>query len=488
MKVLSSYRFLIWFLSLSAVLSFVVLTGCAQNYERVPVTNAGDTGAVKTDGHTVISIPHEIDRIERYGGTVLTAKGMPHGMYRAYLWAKNMGTLVAYETFLRRYPDGAYAAKFRELIRTEFLPEDRHWHEAWEAYSQMEVIAGAVVSPEVGIVLLGYKESGRLSPFMFEDLVTALKCALADDKVGVTMNRIFESRFEHDKTPNEYPYVEYETSVDFYSDYLLNTHLAYTLFEADRMLKSLGAGYDIFLREPIRSKIPGFRTETEMEAASVPEKRGSGKSKYGRVWIELTNVKVHTTEKRYVAAFQDFELEVRAESKHPGPIKFAKHLRKNYVAYSKEFPIFGEVERAGRLVAIARWMVKEHREVAQRLVDEAFAGVEVFVPQAIPARYVETHREVDYRAGLIGGVVFPKINRYENSEIPLLREDKLSSLPDYVLAQRPSDDVNAWYLDGDKQNFLKERRWIAWNVGGKSTQLSSRVTTGEADVRVAQAE
>lgn len=434
--------------------------------------------------NTPISVPHKIDKVKRYGGTVLTAKGMPHGRYSASLWAESMGTLVAYETFLRRYPDGSDSDEFRQRIRSEFLPEDPQWREAWEAYSQMEVIAGAIINPEVGVVLLGYKETGKLSPFMYEDLVTALKCALADDQVGVTMNRIFESRFEHDKTPHEYPYVEFETSVDFYSKHLLNTHLAYTLFEGDRMLKSLGAGYDIFLREPISSKIPGFKSEVEMEAAS-PHRIGSN-SMYGRVWIELTNVKVHTTESRSVAAFKDFTLEVRAESKHEGPLKFAEHIRKHYAGYSEEFPIFGEVERAGRLVAISRWMVKEHREVAQRLVDESYKGVDVLVPQVIPARYDETHRDVGFRAGLIGGVVYPKINRYENSEIPILGEEQLSKLPEYILAQRPNQKVGAWYLDKDKTELYGKRRWIAWNLLDYNKRVGLRVTAQENDVWLAQ--
>ncbi len=436
------------------------IAGCNEHYGKVPMEQGQmDSGAPQNFADL-----HTINAVSRYGGTVLTAKGMPHGSYEAYLWAKNMGTLVAYETFLRRYPDGGHAKELRERIRTQFVPEDEQWREAWTLYSQMEVIGGAMVDPDVGVVLFGYKKTGKLSPFMFEDLVTALQCALVDDEVGVTMNRIFDARFQHDDTPEDYPYVTFETSVEFYSEKLHNTHLAYTLFEADRMLKSLGAGYDIFLREPIRSKIPGFKTEVEMAAAEPPQSMSTGSSKYGRVWIELTNVKVFTTENRNVAAFNEFELEVRAESKHKGPMRFAKHIRENYAAYSEEFPIFDEVERAARIVAISRWLVKEHREIAQQLVDNVYSGVNVFVPQVIPARYVETHREANYRAGLIGGVVYPKINQYENSEIPVLGEDHLSVLPEFVLKQRPNDNVTAWYLDpGDKDKDI-EKKWIAWNV------------------------
>ena len=54
----------------------------------------------------------KIDPIARYGGYAVTAMGMPQDRGAAYLWAKNMGTLVAYETFLRKYSDGSDADSF----------------------------------------------------------------------------------------------------------------------------------------------------------------------------------------------------------------------------------------------------------------------------------------------------------------------------------------------------------------------------------------
>ena len=178
-----------------------------------------------------------------------------------------MGTLVAYETFLRRHPEGKYADYFRDEIRDKFVPVEEEWREAWKLYSQMDIIDGAILDSNEGFILIGRRTEGNLSPFFYEDLITALKCSIADEKIGVTMNRIFDARFKQPENLNTYPYVAYETSVDFYSKILWNTHLAYTLFEGDRMLKSLGSGYDIFLREEIRCKIPGYISEIAMEAA-----------------------------------------------------------------------------------------------------------------------------------------------------------------------------------------------------------------------------
>ena len=62
-------------------------------------------------------------------------------------------------------------------------------------------------------------------------------------------------------------------------------------------------------------------------------------------------------------------------------------------------------------------------------------------------------------------MIYPKINKYENSETPVLAEDRLSSLPEFVLKQRPNEHVTAWHIDTGKKH--PDRKWIAWNVQGK---------------------
>jgi len=442
-----------------AMLAGSVLWSCARQ-EKVAITPTASPSSREPSVSPGISTA-KLDPIPRYGGYVLTATGMPQHRGAAYLWAKNTGTLVAYETFLRKYPDGEDANFFRSQIRTGFLPQEEDWHEAWLLYSKMEIIDGAICDPEEGFILLGRPATGRLPPFFYEDLIVALKCSLAKEKVGVTMNRIFTARFKTPNDPRQAPYEEYETSVDFYSKILWNTHIAYVLFEGDRMLKSLGSGYDLFLREPIRSKIPGFATEVEMEALQPPDLSGSGvRRQYGRVWIELTSVRINTTEQRNVAMFGDVQLEVRAESKYPPPIKFAKHMQENYKAYGEEFPIFGEVERAARVVAIARWLAETYPEVAQKLVDTSHEQAKVFVPQVIPGQAVLAHNEPTYRSWLIGGVYFPNINRTQVAGQTKVGETTLDDMGPKVLQARKGN-VPAWEVVLGKQ---KDNKFLAWCV------------------------
>lgn len=211
------------------------------------------------------------------------------------------------------------------------------------------------------------------------------------------MNRVFPARYAQPENPRKPPHKVYETSVSFYSEKLWNTHLAYLLFEGDRMLKTLAHGYDIFLSEPVRSQVPGFLTIVEM-AAQEPPAPDRDTGQYGRIWIELTTVKINTTEQRNVAMFSEVELEIRAESKHEPPTQFAAHLRDNFNAFELEFPIFAEVERAARVVAIARWLVETYPEVARKLVEDSYERASVFVPQVIPARIDFTHNLPNYQS------------------------------------------------------------------------------------------
>jgi len=218
-----------------------VLVSC-RPYGRVPVRPADEPPRTSTQpSHPKAGLKP----VPRYGGTVLAAKGMPSKRDKAYRWAKNMGTLVAYETFLRRYANGTDANHLRQQIRERFVPANEDWKEAWLLYSRLEIIDGAICDPAEGLILLGRPGKGRLPPFFYEDLIAALRCSVVGEKIGVTMSRIFPARFHQLKDPKKHPYVAHETSVEFFSRKLWNTHLAYVLFEGDRMLKSLTAGFDL---------------------------------------------------------------------------------------------------------------------------------------------------------------------------------------------------------------------------------------------------
>jgi len=452
---------------LVAALTFLTaLESSCQSAGRIPISPAAPS-AVSSSLPDVGPSTASLKPIPRYGGYVLTATGMPRDRYTAYLWAKNIGTLVAYETFLRKYPDGGYADFFRGEIRKRFIPTEEEWQSAWLLYSKMEIIDGVICDPEQGVILVGHQGNGRLAPFLYEDLITALKCALASETVGVTMSRVFPARNTTLENPADGPDgLAFETSVAFNSKILWNTHLAYILFEGDRALKTLSQGYDIFLGEPTRSKVPGFATVVEMAAQEPPGETG----KYGRIWIELMSVKINTTEKKNVAMFSDVHLDVLAESKYDPPTRFAKHLQDHYAAYAEEFPIFGEVERSARTVAIAKWLAENYPEVAQKLVDTAYDNVKVFVPQVIPAnsQLIDTPL---YREWLTGGVVFPYVNKTTVAGDAKIAETSLDTMSAKVLQARGNNQA-AWEVQFGPNNTDK---YIAWRVSGMKPDKATPV-------------
>jgi len=165
--------------------------------------------------------------------------------------------------------------------------------------------------------------------------------------------------------------------------------------------------------------------------------------------------------------FSDVKLEVRAESKHVPLRKFAKHIRENYEEYAAEFPIFAEVERTARVVAIARWLVQTYPSVASRLIDDSYEQVKVTVPQVIRARYDKTHDGTYERGefGLIGGVIFPPINKYKLAPKAKVSDTELAKVPPAVLKARPNDGALAWHVPLGKR---PNGKYIAWNVTGRN--------------------
>ncbi|MBU0616484.1 MAG: hypothetical protein KKI02_02080, partial [Planctomycetes bacterium] len=150
---------------------------------------------------------------------------MPADQAKAYRWAKHIGTLVSYETFLRQYPFGARADGIRQLIRERFVPEDERWQADWSKYARLDTISGATVHPEDGLILWGQPAEERLPPFFYDDLIVALRCLRDGDAIGVTMVRVFPARFDQPEDPKAVPSKEFETSVEFYARQLWNTHL-----------------------------------------------------------------------------------------------------------------------------------------------------------------------------------------------------------------------------------------------------------------------
>lgn len=126
------------------------------------------------------------------------------------------------------------------------MPADEEWQQDWLKWSRVDTIAGARVHPEDGLLLFGKCGEGRLPPFLTGDLIVALRCIRTGGAVRATMIRVFPARFDQPEDAKSAPCEAFETSVDFMSPQLWNTHLTFILFEGDRMLKSLGAGFDIF--------------------------------------------------------------------------------------------------------------------------------------------------------------------------------------------------------------------------------------------------
>ena len=131
------------------------------------------------------------------------------------------------------------------------------------------------------------------------------------------------------------------------------------------------------------------------------------------------------------------------------------------------------MERAARLVSIARWLTEVYPEVAQALVDNSYESIKVFVPQVIDARTDFIRNTPTYKEWLIGGVVFPNVNKTVTAGGSKVGDTVLDDVAPKVLQGRKGD-APAWEVPMGKNS---EDRFYAWKVSGmnpKPMQTSSR--------------
>lgn len=140
------------------------------------------------------------------------------------------------------------------------------------------------------------------------------------------------------------------------------THFGHIMFEADRLLKVLSAGYDNLTCARATSAVSGFETELEMLA------RRPGRSKYTawhRLWFVPSVVDVKEANHGRSVAFAAVTMEVKSEmlgdprgadAVASAARDFSSFLTQHFDELAAERPVLAELRRLGTLVSIAHWI------------------------------------------------------------------------------------------------------------------------------------
>jgi YD repeat-containing protein len=126
------------------------------------------------------------------------------------------------------------------------------------------------------LVLLGGDAPGgiELPPLRLDDVVTVFRCV-----------------YEHGEAPwvsidPDPKNLEGDTHFPRHGPGTADTYVGWVLFETDRVMKSYSLGIDTVTKEPIRSRIAGYRSSAEMSFDDPPEESGKkGEWVSHRRWI-----------------------------------------------------------------------------------------------------------------------------------------------------------------------------------------------------------
>jgi hypothetical protein len=157
-------------------------------------------------------------------------------------------------------------------------------------------------------------------------------------------------------------------------DVTRGTEFGWVMFEADRLLKCLGLGFDNNFGLPETSSVPGHRNMFDL--SEEVERDGSlDKPVWSRFWFYPLANAIQTDQnamrinqcrigvKTEVMTLENGLLISTDGEQDPAAKAFADHFTSHYQEYGEEFPVFTQLEQLARLILVAEWL-RDMREEA----------------------------------------------------------------------------------------------------------------------------
>jgi len=342
--------------------------------------------------------------------------------------------------FYEEYP-------FKETIRNPLQTTDSRIKGACEAYAQIDEIKGAIYDREINWPIIfgtikNIEEDSQKRPdedslMNLDELIMCIKVVQQGYDPGVSIEP--PGSLQMGSIPSN-------QIVRYIPESIKGTQLGKKVFEADRALKGLGFGSDPITGRRVRSRVNNYKTLAEL----ARQDRNLRVGYFGRIWFKPKEVLLKKGED--IILFEKVTIKVESESQYSAPVNFASNLEKNYEKLSKEFPIYRDLLRIGKEVAIGRWLVDENhglgledykmQSVYSPSKTDTISGV---VRETYYANYIK--QEV-----LIGGVIYNVRNHYDYSpsseDIKLiLNTETDQGLPDIknlVLGARAKETDTNW--------------------------------------------
>lgn len=194
-----------------------------------------------------------------------------------------------------------------------------------------------------------------------------------------------------------------------------NTRLGLTFFEADRMFKSLGGGYDNYSCARFTQRPPTLQTELDLMEAGL--RRGERPTQMGwhRLWYEFSEESLKQAENGRTVLIPPQHLQVRVEAIPPGAEypssarEFARSLTTRFFELRSHLPVLADLHRQAALVLLGWWVYERGIPIDQHWLETP--PQQVATPTTTPAITVTRaslqHRTY-VRVGIYGGVDFQR--------------------------------------------------------------------------------
>jgi len=228
--------------------------------------------------------------------------------------------------------------------------------DAWESIAavigELDTLDGAYWDANTSeLILIGQPCADDCSGLRLDDLLVAFQSVYADDPPGVSID------------PGE----STDQMAVRYIGPTSDTHFGQVMFEADRLMKTMGMGQDNVTGEPVVvTSVPGHKNLLELGLELDPPTRSDTSESHHRFWIVVDHADLVIGTTGFV--FQDFSFRINTEYLDnnwqplppPAPVDpaaqaFADQLTQNYTAYATEFSAFDELDDVARMVSLAQW-------------------------------------------------------------------------------------------------------------------------------------
>ncbi len=234
---------------------------------------------------------------------------------------------------------------------------------AAEVTGDLYGLEGAAYDPVTGrLVLIGGDRKGQALPALrIEDLAVAFRAVFgtAGSEPGVSID------------PDPADPMGKEMLVRFLGG-VENTAFGRTLFEADRMMKSLSLGKDSLTGQPVSVDVNGYHTMVELAFSNLGKNRDP--NLWSRFWLVPEKVIVQVSPDGNSILFPETRIRVKTETmrwvkgklvsadgvKDECAEYFANHFTRYYDRYAAQFPVFNELKNCANMTALAAWIKKKN--------------------------------------------------------------------------------------------------------------------------------